>query len=230
MQRPLNTALGALLTASVLGLAMPALAETHDHDHDHAHGHDHADEHDHAHEHGSDDISRGIFDDAQIENRNLSDWEGDWQSVYPLLQDGTLDVVMAHKAEHGDKTAEEYTATYETGYATDVDRIEIEGSSVTFHGPDGAAEGQYVDDGYEVLTYEAGNRGVRFVFRKDSGDEAAPEYIQFSDHIIAPQKSGHYHLYWGEDRAALLEEVTNWPTYYPASLTGNEVAAEMMAH
>lgn len=32
------------------------------------------------------------------------------------------------------------------------------------------------------------------------------------------------------DRAALLEEVTNWPTYYPAALTADEIVAEMLAH
>lgn len=221
MSKPL---LALALGASLLGL--PAAAESHDHAHDHAD----AQNHDHTHAHGDDDIYRGYFDDAQIANRALSDWEGDWQSVYPLLGDGTLDPVMQHKAEHGDKSAEEYRAYYETGYATDVDRILIVGNEVTFFGPEGSVSGSYADDGYEVLTYAKGNRGVRFIFRKEAGDAAAPAYIQFSDHIIAPQKAGHYHLYWGEDRAALLEEVTNWPTYYPASLTGNEVAAEMMAH
>ena len=80
-----------------------------------------------AHNHGHDDdaIYRGYFEDDQIADRPLSDWEGDWQSVYPLLLDGTLDPVMAHKAESGDKTAEEYRAYYEIGYGTDVDRIVI---------------------------------------------------------------------------------------------------------
>ena len=29
------------------------------------------------------------------------------------------------------------------------------------------------------------------------------------------------------DRAALLEEVTNWPTYYPASLNGKEIVEKV---
>lgn len=32
------------------------------------------------------------------------------------------------------------------------------------------------------------------------------------------------------DRAALLEEVINWPTYYPSSMDGHTIAHEMMAH
>ncbi|MGD9866165.1 MAG: ZinT/AdcA family metal-binding protein, partial [Pseudodonghicola sp.] len=30
--------------------------------------------------------------------------------------------------------------------------------------------------------------------------------------------------------AALLEEVTNWPTYYPSTLSADQIVHEMMAH
>ena len=196
----------------------------------HGHSHEHGDQAASGHSHGSDAIYKGHFEDSQIEERTLSDWQGDWQSVYPYLQAGSLDEVMAQKAAHGDKTAEEYRAYYETGYRTDVDRITIDGDTVTFYENGEPTEGHYASDGYEILTYEAGNRGVRYVFEKTGGDEAAPGFIQFSDHRIAPAESDHYHLYWGDDRAALLEEVTNWPTYYPSSLDADEIATEMMAH
>ena len=54
------------------------------------------------------------FDDSDVQERTLSDWDGDWQSVYPFLTNGTLDEVMERKAENGNKTAEEYRAYYET--------------------------------------------------------------------------------------------------------------------
>lgn len=220
---------GALLAAACLTLAWPAApaqAETAK-SHDHSHAHSQA----HGHDHGTDArIYQGHFEDAQVADRPLSDWAGDWQSVFPLLQSGALDEVMAHKADHGDKTADQYRAYYETGYRTDVDRIEITGDRVTFHSPRGAVTGQYAADGYEILTYAKGNRGVRFVFAKVAGDAAAPGFIQFSDHKIAPGKADHYHMYWGDDRARLLAEVTNWPTYYPSDLTAGQIAEEMSAH
>lgn len=184
----------------------------------------------HTHAHTSDDIYRGTFEDDQIEPRQLSDWEGDWQSVYPFLKDGTLDEVMVHKAEHGERTASEYKAYYDIGYATDVERILFQGNTATFFRNGVPLQGEYKNDGYEVLTYAAGNRGVRYIFEKVSGDADAPQYFQFSDHRIAPAKADHYHLYWGNDRAALLNEVTNWPTYYPANLSGTEIADAMQAH
>lgn len=218
-----------LLAAALLVAGSGQFAQAHDHSHadDHSHGHAHDHEHEHAHD---SDIYAGHFDDAQVKDRDLSDWAGDWQSVYPYLQDGTLDPVFAHKAEHGDKSAGEYKTYYEEGYRTDVDRIVIDGDDVTFHDDAGDHTGEYVYDGYEILTYEAGNRGVRYIFERESGDETAPKFIQFSDHAIYPTDADHYHIYMGDDRQALLKEVVNWPTYYPSSLNGEEVAEEMMTH
>lgn len=189
--------------------------------------------HDHAHDHASEaekEIYKGYFEDDQIKPRTLADWQGDWQSVYPYLQDGTLDPVMAHKAEHGSMSAQEYRDYYDIGYKTDVDRIVIDGDDFTFYKDGAAVKGTYASDGYEILTYKKGNRGVRFIFKKTGGDEAAPAFVQFSDHRIAPAEADHYHLYWGDDRAALLEEVTNWPTYYPSSMNGDQIVDAMMAH
>ncbi|MHA6298078.1 metal-binding protein ZinT [Devosia sp. CAU 1758] len=207
-------------------------AEGEEHDHE---GNDHGDEaHDHsdeAHDHDHDSqVYKGYFEDDQIADRTLADWAGDWQSVYPLLQDGKLAPVMEHKAKGGTMTAEEYTAYYTIGYQTEVDRITIEGNTVSFYADGEPMVADYAYDGYEILTYEKGNRGVRAIFAKVSGDDAAPQFIQFSDHKIAPAKADHYHLYWGDDRAALLEELTNWPTYYPSFLGADEIVEEMIAH
>lgn len=216
-------ALGTLAIGAMTLFAVDARAEQSAKPAEHAHAHDHDQE-------AQKQIYKGHFEDSQIAPRALSDWEGDWQSVFPLLMDGTLDPVMAHKAEHGEKTAAEYRAYYEIGYKTDVGRIVIDGDQVSFYAGDKAVTGTYASDGYEVLTYKAGNRGVRFIFAKTAGDAAAPGFIQFSDHRIAPAASDHYHLYWGDDRAQLLEEVTNWPTYYPAALSSTQIVHEMMAH
>jgi zinc transport system substrate-binding protein len=220
----MRTTTARLAGALALLLAFPftggvATATEHKHSHDHAHSHDSK---------GS--VYEGYFEDADVKARPLSDWEGDWQSVYPYLVDGTLDPVMAEKAKHGDKSAADYRAYYETGYKTDVDNIVIKGNSVSFFRGDVPVKAEYEPDGHEILTYKKGNRGVRYIFKKTAGDDAAPQFIQFSDHIIAPQKAGHYHLYWGNDRAALLKEVTNWPTYYPSNLSGKQIVEEMLAH
>jgi zinc transport system substrate-binding protein len=195
---------------------------------------DHESESEHNHSHSDDEeakkIHEGYYEDSQVKDRSLTDWEGDWQSVYPYLEDGTLDEVFAHKAEHeGDKTAEEYKEYYTEGYQTDVERIVIEDEgNVTFHKNGKQSRGKYQYDGYEILTYDAGNKGVRYIFKLEGESEGLPRYIQFSDHSIDPTDAGHYHLYWGDDREALLDEVVNWPTYYPSNMDGHDIAHEMM--
>lgn len=229
MQRFIALSAAALALTTLTGLAAQAQTQASSaQEQSHGHAHDHGAEKDHSTDAAA--IYKGYFEDSQIAARPLSDWAGDWQSVYPHLQAGQLDSVMAHKAAHGDKTAEDYRSYYEIGYRTDVDRIVISEDRVTFHRDGGAVDGRYEADGYEILTYEKGNRGVRFVFAKRDGDEDAPAFIQFSDHRIAPEVSDHYHLYWGDDRAALLTELTNWPTYYPSALSVDEIVHEMVAH
>lgn len=179
-------------------------------------------------------IYSGFFYNDEIEARELSDWEGQWQSVHTYLADGDLDEVMEHKAEAADdpeKTAEYYKEYYTKGYETDIQYIDIHGSEVTFTDEKGEQQSaDYEHDGHEVLEYERGNRGVRFVFKRVGDNDKMPKYIQFSDHAIAPQEALHYHLYWGDDRQELLDEVEHWPTYYSIDYTIEQIKADMMAH
>lgn len=174
--------------------------------------------------------ANGYFEDADVQERPLSNWENKWQSVYPYLEDGTLDEVFEHKAKEGDKTAKEYKAYYEIGYETDVTNIDITDTTITFHKGKEQVVGTYESDGYEILTYEKGNRGVRYIFKQVDPNSTAPKYVQFSDHIIKDQQSHHFHIYMGDDRTKLLEELENWPTYYPSELSGHDIAHEMIAH
>lgn len=173
------------------------------------------------------------FEDSDVQDRTLSDWDGDWQSVYPYLQDGVLDEVMEKKAESGEKTAEEYKEYYENGYKTDVSQITIdaENNTMCFVKNGVASKATYEYKGYQIYDYESGSRGVRYFFEATSGDADAPKYVQFSDHGIAPGKAEHFHIYAGNDGFdALSEEMENWPTYYPADVSGKEIAEDMLEH
>lgn len=177
-------------------------------------------------------VYNGYFEDGDVADRKLSDYAGEWQSVFPYLKDGTLDQVFDYKAKlNGDMTADEYKAYYTTGYTTDVDHIDITENTIAYEVDGEVKTFEYHYAGYEILTYEAGNRGVRFMYKTDDPDAGEFKYVQFSDHNIAPVETGHYHIYWGgESQEALFEEVDHWPTYYPNELSGLEIAQEMMAH
>ncbi|WP_430606988.1 zinc transport system substrate-binding protein [Enterococcus sp. AZ170] len=175
-------------------------------------------------------VSNGYFDDKDVKDRALSDYAGEWQSVFPYLEDGTFDQVFDYKEKLTKKmTAEEYKDYYQKGYQTDVDRIDISKDAMTFIVGNKKYTSKYKYVGKEILTYKAGNRGVRFLF--EATEDTPYKYVQFSDHGIAPSKAAHFHIYFGnESQQKLLEEMDNWPTYYPVSMTGFEIAQEMLAH
>ena len=131
------------------------------------------------------DAANGIFEDSQVADRPLSDWEGEWQSVYPYLLDGTLDSVFADKAEDtGEKTAEEYKEYYTLGYESTFTGLTITADSITFYEGDTARTGTYAYSGYQILTYESSKKGVRYLFERTEDTQNTPKYVQFSDHII----------------------------------------------
>ena len=178
------------------------------------------------HNHGVSD-----FADSDVKNRSLSDWKGDWQSVYPYILDGTLDSVMEKKAESGTKSADEYKKSYTASYKTDIEKISIDGNTITYTRKDGTSTATYESKGFYIRHKDDGSKQVRYKYQKESGDANAPTYIVFSDHNISSAEPEHFHLYFGNDGFdKLVEEGKNFPTFYPASMTGSEIADEMLEH
>ncbi|SCB97693.1 Zn/Cd-binding protein ZinT [Kosakonia oryzendophytica] len=175
--------------------------------------------------------SEGIFDNKEVKDRALSDWDGIWQSLEPYLLNGDLDPVLEKKAKQGDKTVEEYRAYYKKGYATNIEMIGIEDNVIEFHSGNTVNRCRYDYAGYKILTYASGKKGVRYLFECTDSQSKAPKYVQFSDHIIAPRRSQHFHIFMGNvSQEALLKEMDNWPTYYPYNMTKAQVVEEMLHH
>lgn len=177
----------------------------------------------------------GIFEDSEVKDRALTDWSGDWQSVYPYLKAGELDMVMRYKAnsEGATKSFDEYKEYYLKGYETDVDRIVIDGETgeVSFYRGEDVKTAKYEYVGYKILTYESGKKGARFLFTAVGEANGAPKHFQFSDHEIYPTTAHHFHMYFGDQsHEELLKELENWPTYYPSDLDVYEIIDEMVAH
>jgi zinc transport system substrate-binding protein len=174
------------------------------------------------------------FTIEDVKDRALTDWAGDWQSVYPHLLDGTLNPVMEHKAESGEKTASEYFEQYKTAYATDMDRVSITRNSMTFYRNGVPARANYAYKGTGIISEDDGSLWVRYKFEAlGNPPSGAPRYIMFSDHLHAPAKTEHFHIYASnESFDALMADTNpvNYPTYYPAGLTKNELVEEMIGH
>lgn len=181
-------------------------------------------EHDHDHD--------GDLTEEDIEDRSLSDFAGEWESLYPMLLDGKLDEYLAHKAEEDEDetaTAETYREKYAASWASDVNQIAIDENKITFTYADASARSaEYTYAGHVLKTSDSGHASVRYQF--ETNDSNAPKYVQFNDHGHEPGKAEHFHIYFGDDGFdALLDAATN-PYFVPAGLSNEDVLDGLMGH
>lgn len=189
------------------------------------------DEHEHEHDH---DHSKEVstFEDNEVKDRPLSDWEGDWQSAYPLVLDGSLDEAWEHKAESGKMTAEEYKEYYTKGYKSDYSAISIHDDHIKFTDNDGkVTESDYKYTGYFIQDWSTGTRAAMYRFEAEDKESGAPVYIEFNDHMIEPEKAEHFHIRMSnESYDAIVDPEGNWPTFFDASLSPEGVCDEVIGH
>ncbi|MBR0530714.1 MAG: ZinT/AdcA family metal-binding protein [Ruminococcus sp.] len=187
------------------------------------------DEHEHEHDH-SKEVS--TFEDDEVKDRSLSDWAGEWQSAYPLVLDGSLDEAWEHKSEDGSMTAEEYKDYYTIGYKTDISSVKIDGDNITFTYDDGkTVSSDYEYTGYFIQNWSTGTKAAMYRFEAVDKESGAPVYIEFNDHMIEPEKAEHFHLRMSnESYDAIVDPEGNWPTFFDAALTPDEVCDEVIGH
>ncbi len=191
-------------------------------------------EHDHDHEHDEHDHSKEVstFEDDEVQDRPLSDWEGDWQSAYPLVLDGSLDEAWEHKSEDGGMTAAEYKDYYTKGYKSDYNAISIHDNHIKFTDKDGkVTESDYKYTGYYIQNWSTGTKAAMYRFEAEDHDAGAPIYIEFNDHMIEPEKAAHFHIRMSnESFDAIVDPEGNWPTFFDAALSAEEVCDEVIGH
>ena len=188
----------------------------HEHHHDHdAHGHDehHHDEHDeHAHNHDEHDHDEhehsheaahshsAEIHEHDIKDRKLSEFNGEWQSLYPVLVSGKLEEYVEHQAEEKGKSEKEMQKEIEAKWNCGVKLVKVSGNKITLTYDDGkSVSGSYSYAGYAVKKNAEGKiTNVRYKF--ESKDKNAPKYVMFNDHGFAPaEKVAHFHFYFGNN-------------------------------
>ena len=183
----------------------------------------------HAHDH-SKEVS--TFEDDEVQDRSLPDWEGSWQSAYPFALDGTLDDAFAAMAEEGEMTADEYKTYYQNGYKTDITNINIEGDHIAFTYEDGKKVGSdYKYIGYYIQNWSTGTKAAMYRFEAVDRTSGAPIYIEFNDHMIESAAPEHFHIRMSnESFDAIVDPEKSWPTFFPADMTGEDLCEHMEGH
>lgn len=202
-------------------------------------------EHGHDHDHGHADI-----EEADIQDRPLSDFLGDYQSVLPCFRDGTLDRYISEQAAERGKSFEDMKQAFLQSKASDYDAVSIGENRVSFTGADGPVSGTYAYAGFRTVTDEDGGiTGVWYTYQLQTPTDDVPVYLACSDHRIGSSHDGHdghdheehedheddelyhMHLRYGSDSIDALMEAEGWsPTYFPAHASADEIAGFLQAH
>lgn len=181
--------------------------------------------HDHDHEHAE-------IEESGIKDRELSDFEGSWQSLYPFLEAGELEAyVKDHAEEHGEPEDEVREELAEK-WGCDLNAVSVDGSKIDFTFADGTTKsGEYKYAGYTPVLADDGDiHAVRYQYEAVSGD--SPKYVVFNDHGYEPGKAEHFHIYYGDgaDIETALADFTYNPFFIPADLNGEEALEVLNGH
>lgn len=208
--------------------------DEHDHDHDaheHEHGHDHdAHEHEHeAHEHSHDHDEE--ITEADIKPREVSEFAGEWQSLYPVLMTGALDEYVEFQAEKKSISVKDSRAEIEAKWNCGIKTIKIKGDEITLIYDNGKIEsGSYKYAGFATKKNDQGKiSSIRHKFSLVKGN--GPKYVMLNDHGHEPVKSvEHFHIYFGNNNFDELVTTKSNPFFVDSKLDAKGCLANVMGH
>lgn len=198
--------------------------------------HDHAD---HAHEEA--------FDPDKVADRPLSDWDGAWQSLYPMAEAGDLDAYVQAQAEEQGIAMDEAAQAQLAKWRTDYDALTVQDGAVSL--PDGRSAA-YAYRGYSITEGDHPSVWYRYERVDADADDALPRHLMLNDHGTGGDHDhedhadeahddheahadalAHTHLRYGNDGFDALLEAEGWSPFYVASgATADEVIATLTGH
>lgn len=180
-------------------------------------------DHEHNHEHDHMDIT-----ESDIKDRSLIEFNGEWKSLYPMLQNGELDsYVEEHSKEHNEDFQEVKNELQEK-WESDIKTIKINNDTITFEKIDGSIEeAKYEYKGYSIVKDEDGEiKNVRYRFATE--DNVTSKFVEFNDHEYMPVEAvEHFHIYVGNENFEALDNSKNNPYFVMASLDKDSVVEHL---
>lgn len=176
------------------------------------------------HDHGGD------ADLSDIRDRALTDWLGDWQSVLPYIQDGSMDSFISAKSVETETTHLTQWVRYLKQFATSYTNITIEDGRASFVSQIGTVSANYHYNGYMIAESSHGP-AVWYTYQCDQPESGAPLYLAFNDHGHGipgehdGEEVGHYHLRYSYEDIDGLVSLGEWsPTFFTQGATPQQMA------
>lgn len=189
------------------------------------------DDHDHSHSH-NDEIK-----ESDIKIRQLSDFNGEFVSIFKYFEDGTLDDYLNERV--GEKTFDEIKQEFLDKRTSEYATIEINGDTLTVHAESDIYTGNYIYSRYIPSVNADGDiTNVWYGYELAEPNDNMPTYLLFSDHGYGAEHDEddhdevkHFHLRYGDESLDALMENTVWtPTFYDSHASDEEIKEAVIGH
>lgn len=185
-------------------------------------------------EHGHD-HDGGDFDPSDVKDRDLADFDGGWQSIAPMVADGSLDAYIDSVAQENGLTTDAAKTAQLSVYQSDFDTFTVAGDTVSIQNATGSYSAAYAYEGYAIVESDHG-ASVWYQYAVTEPVEGMPAYLLFNDHGIGADEHdheeehedalAHTHLRYGDEGFDALLEVEGWsPFFVAADATAEETLA-----
>ena len=193
-------------------------------------------EHEHDHDHGE-------VVESEIKDRPLSDFAGDFQSVLPYFEDGTLDEYITEEAEEHEKSFAEMKQEFLEKRKSDYNTLSIKHNTVSFQTSSETVSAEYEYLGFQPVKDDDGDvTSVWYTFQSKDPASGVPVYLAFNDHGTGAdvheeeheeheEEIAHFHLRYGNENIDALIDEENWaPTFYAANAPSEEIKEAVAGH
>ncbi|MDR0639902.1 MAG: zinc ABC transporter substrate-binding protein [Spirochaetaceae bacterium] len=180
------------------------------------------DDEEHDHEHAE-------LNPADVEDRPLSDFSGNWKTSVPYLKDGSVDTYFEHAAEESGMTPADVKAMYINMMRTDYPALKVTSDSIAINGVSAKAT-------YKGFKLVESDHGVSPWYMYETGGTAGvPKYWVFNDHGHEAgrqeEEIAHIHALYSNTSFDDIFAIENWAAmYFDASATAGDILAAMMHH
>ncbi len=180
-----------------------------------------------------DDHEHGEIDPEHVAERPLTNWDGAWASIAPLLDTGTLGEYVAHLAEDGGITEDEAIANQAKKWRSELGAFALDNGTLRI---EGVGEALYDAAGYKVIESDHGV-SVWYQYEITEPVDGLPGYLMINDHgaedkaITESEETAHFHLKYGDEGFDALYAAENWsPMFFAADAEGDAIQDALLGH
>ncbi len=171
-------------------------------------------------------------DESIVELRPLSDFSGSFKPVISYVKDGSLNEYMEQAAKERDQSAEDIMTFYLKKYATEFQKLTIDGQTLTIETNEETLSAHYTSVGYEVNQSDNHDH-YWFLYEITEPVEGMPTRLAFNDHHHTSHdhthEPRHFYLNYGDESFEQLIQQSNWsPSFYEIEATAEDILSVFM--